>query len=284
MAKAFGNCSICMEHYDVEERIPKSLDCRHSFCALCLATRLKSRNCPACEKTIPNPDNAKDDLTMIDYLEKQQEKRLMEKQTAMRENLQSLVQNIENCQERTEAAISQFRKNTMKSVKEKSELFNTYAKFVMAESLQYCNTEAGLARIASKYQDDLQCTLKGFQGSLVTIKSLMENRYIGKEDFENCQTQAEGTARIEGKSENDKDGMWDAYRDIWLGQLTNISREIPYRAPGDVPGSIVSITTSLYTKSKISCRIFGNSDANEKIPQCNTQRNYCCYDSDLLWK
>ncbi len=248
MEKDFSTCSISMEPYDLQKRIPKSLDCQHSLCALCLASHLQSQNCcPSCRKPIQNPDNVTNDLTMIDYLDRQREHERMEQQNAMRNELQSLLCMMEKGQQRTEAAIIQFRNNKMKSIKEKRRLFNTYSKFVMAESLEYCNTEAGLARIASKYEDELECSLDVLQGPLIIIKSLLESEHIGKEDFDNCQMQAISASRMERKAKGTEEGILDTYRDVWLEQVTNISKGSPYRDPDDAPGNVIFVKLSIQT-------------------------------------
>ncbi len=69
--------------HEMKHRIPKSLECRHYFCAPCLASHLESQSCcPSCRRPIENTDNIVNDLAMIDYLERQEEQTRQEEQKA----------------------------------------------------------------------------------------------------------------------------------------------------------------------------------------------------------
>ena len=47
-------CSVCLERYNIKNRMPKILHCGHTFCKECLySTKQKSNNileCPICRK------------------------------------------------------------------------------------------------------------------------------------------------------------------------------------------------------------------------------------------
>ncbi len=70
MANEYGTCPICMEDYDLDTRIPKSLDCRHSLCKLCLQHSGQPLNsCPICRQPVRNHTKIPNDFTMIEYLQ-----------------------------------------------------------------------------------------------------------------------------------------------------------------------------------------------------------------------
>ncbi len=219
----FPTCSICLEDYDLQNRIPKSLDCRHAFCALCLASQLESQKCPICQRPFENAEN---DLTMIDYLERRQQQKRVKQQNIMRMELQKLINMVEKVKARYEAKIKQFKSSNLKVAKDKNQAFSTHIKHLLKESLDNWNSEAALTRIASQLEEELECRLQEAQLFLHTLEALLENDYIGKEAFNHCQMEATRAIQTEHTLNNPyTDAMWDAYRKMFVEQLNDTSKD-----------------------------------------------------------
>ncbi len=76
MASDYACCPICMEDYDLDKSLPKSLDCRHSLCKSCLIKDGQPmKKCPSCRQPIVSPEKVVNDLTMIDYLARKRQKK-----------------------------------------------------------------------------------------------------------------------------------------------------------------------------------------------------------------
>ncbi len=246
MTEDYATCSLCMEAYDLEERIPMSLDCRHYFCAPCLTSHLKTQNCcPSCRRQIDNTDNIAKDQAMIDYLEIQQERKRKEQQNAMREELQRLVNTKEKEHGRIEEEINYYKSSKLIMTKDKRCAYSTYAKYLLKKSLDYCNSETNLPRMTSKYELEMEDRLQEVRISLTKMKSLLGKDYIAKEDFDNCQLEATRTSRTKNVAANAESRMWDAYREMLLEQLTEISKEPINGDPDFIPGNIAHIITHM---------------------------------------
>ncbi len=84
---AMDECPVCLEPYDGEEHIPKSLDCRHAVCKECLLTPLKQ--CPLCRRGIgKNLSAIPNDLSIIAYLEKNKHEQSVKEK---KEKIQSII-------------------------------------------------------------------------------------------------------------------------------------------------------------------------------------------------
>ncbi len=149
----FSICSICMKACDLEHRLPKSLDCRHYFCAPCLTSHLESqKRCPSCRRQIDNVDNIVNDLAMVDYLERQQEKKRKEQQKAMREEPHSLINTKGQEHERVGDKMNHFKDAKLKMTQDKCRCYSAYAKYLLKKNLERCSSEGSLTRIASKLE------------------------------------------------------------------------------------------------------------------------------------
>ncbi len=242
MAEEFTSCSICTEAYDLVTRLPKSLDCRHSLCAVCLTSQLESQDwCPLCRQPIQSPGNVANDFTMIDYLERQREQIRKQEHDLMKKKLHTLMNMIQHSQEKTEDIINQLKSSNMENIQENSKLFSTFVMYLLKKNLEHCNSEATLTRIVSKYEDKLQRSLHRFQGCLDSIRSLLEKDYISKEAFDNGQAEATRAVQKKYTAESIEDGLWEAQRELLLEQLTDISQETAKSDPNFNTGNITSI-------------------------------------------
>ena len=68
-------CSICNKNYDFDKRLPKKLNCSHTFCLNCLKERKKEKkdfDCPSCNAKIEeNPHKLKDNKEILLNLKKE---------------------------------------------------------------------------------------------------------------------------------------------------------------------------------------------------------------------
>ncbi len=93
MASEYGTCPICMEDFDLENRMPKSLECRHSLCKLCLMNkRHPLSSCPICRQPVRKHENVPHDLTMIDYVNHKRRKVYLKEQEKIRKRLSDLTE------------------------------------------------------------------------------------------------------------------------------------------------------------------------------------------------
>ncbi len=238
MTEDFATCSICMETYDLQHRIPKSLDCRHSFCAPCLTSQLEFQpyydqtGCPSCRRPI---DNVVNDLTMIDYLERKQYEKRMAQQRAMRKELEVLTDMAEKEHERMDNTLKVFTTTTSSRLetilKEKTHLFKAYTKYLLQKCFDCCSWE----KVVPKLKDEMECSLHEVELSLATMKSLQENDYIPVEEFDACCGSMR--AQFGSTEQNYEDVMWESYRKLFLEQLAEISKETVGRDPNFVPGN-----------------------------------------------
>ncbi len=217
----FATCSICMEAYDCEHRIPKSLDCRHSLCAVCLTSQLDiQKSCPICRQVIDNPDKVSNDLTMIAFLDREQEKIRIQEQKTMREKLLLLIDETESEYKSIEDTIHQFQENKLQIFTDKSHSFEEYAKYLFKKSLDSYNWEA----VAFQYERELDSNLNKVQISLALMWSLLEQKLIEKESFEKCQTEASRAADRIPSSQNCEKRLWEVYREQLVKQFSKISK------------------------------------------------------------
>ncbi len=141
MASEYAACPICMEDYDLDIRIPKSLDCRHSLCKLCLMNKGQPlRSCPICRQPVNNPDNVPNDLTMIEYFNHKERKKRLKEQETLRKKLRDLADRVRVELVQTEK--SQQDHNLVLGGREK--LFRQYCKSLFETCLEQCSLKDAL--------------------------------------------------------------------------------------------------------------------------------------------
>ena len=72
------DCPSCYEFFDADDRIPRNLNCGHTFCEQCLVKIEQQRLtvCPICRATIAKPFKPKKlpkNFIALDYAQRQQE-------------------------------------------------------------------------------------------------------------------------------------------------------------------------------------------------------------------
>jgi hypothetical protein len=100
-------CRICLEPYDIGERIPLNLNCgsvSHTFCAYCLS-RIKSQNstisCPECRHSTSVPNSPREDLRVNLAL-----KRMINNQTLSQE-MRKFIDEVRETRQRIENLVTE---------------------------------------------------------------------------------------------------------------------------------------------------------------------------------
>ncbi len=135
MASEYGTCPISMEDYDLDSRLPKSLDCRHSLCELCLINKGDAlSSCPICREPVTNPDNVPKDLTMMDYLQHKQRRKYLKEQQALRKKLTDLAESA-----KVELGhIERSQKDRSEFLDGREKLFREHTKSLFKTCLEQC--------------------------------------------------------------------------------------------------------------------------------------------------
>ncbi len=134
MASDFSSCPICIDDYDLDQRIPKSLDCRHSLCKGCLMHEGKPlKQCPSCRQPINNPGKVVNDLTMIDYLERKRQKRRDREQADLKKQLRFLQETLSKELKATQSQLDGQKQSYLDVAERKMNEFTSYARCMFNE-------------------------------------------------------------------------------------------------------------------------------------------------------
>ncbi len=137
--------------------------------------------------------------------------------------------------------LNHFKNNKSKETKEKRLFYSTHAKYLLDKALDYCNSEASLSRIATTLQQEMESNLQEVRACHITIKTLLENDYVGWQDVDNSEMRATSLRT----NENNKDRMWEEYRELLLDQFANISKKAAERDRDFSLGAITHLVTFL---------------------------------------
>ena len=220
MASDFSACPICMEDYALETRVPKSLDCRHVLCQLCLQNGADTLDtCPMCRQTIRDHRNLPNDFTMMDYLQRKQGKNDSKKQAVLRSKLQEMS---DNAKKELEAA-----KKDIEEANDTEHLFEVHAKDIFDKCVERWRHNIP---VGSYNRVDVESKLERLQHSVTVCMSLLENTYISKEDVSSCETEIHGAVGM--LQCNDEEGAvekatWKKYRQLLMAAFTEKSQDAP---------------------------------------------------------
>ncbi len=253
MASDYACCPICMEDYDLENKIPKSLDCRHSLCNSCLLRDGKLlKKCPCCRQPIASIDKVVNDLTMIDYLERKLQKRREREQGERKAKLRDLLEDVSKELLRTEADLDKRKQTNLVVAKEKLDVFHTHAKQIFSEALVYqSDNEEVVSKMASMNTGELNDKIQLLQEHTTLVTSLLEQSYINEHDFEERRGEIQkliqpNTSPLEDAGEN----LWNIYREFLLDQFRKASKDGPstdHKDPlGTACGIMAKIRQSLF--------------------------------------
>ncbi len=121
-------CPVCLESFDLEEHIPKSLDCRHAVCTECVmnAGRQPLQRCPICRRAINNHSAVPNDLSIIAYLEKNKREKYLKER---KEKVKTLIEQVLEASEDVGRRLK--NENTAQIVEEASAIFSSYIKHLL---------------------------------------------------------------------------------------------------------------------------------------------------------
>ncbi len=230
MASDYSCCPICMEGYDLDRILPKSLDCRHSLCKTCLMSDGKPlKQCPSCRQPINNPENAVNDLTMIDYLERKRQKRREREQRDRKTKLIALLETVSQELLRTEADLDERKHSNLELAKEKLDVFASHAKCVLKETLIHqSENEEVVSKMASINIGELNDKIQLLREHRALVTSLLEQPYINQDDFEERESEIQRIIQSDTSPlEDDRENLWSIYRGFLLDQFVKASKRGP---------------------------------------------------------
>ena len=207
-----------MEDYDLETRVPKSLDCRHVLCKLCLQNGADSLdNCPMCRQAVRDHQKLPNDFTMIDYLQRKQHKKDLKEQALLRSKLQEMSDNAGE-------EIEKIEKNIQRA-NEIEPLLEFHAKQIFDRCIEECRHKTP---VASHDRQNVESKLERLQHSVAVCMSLLDSTHISKDAVDTCETEvkeAVGMLRDQpGVSEKD---VWHTYRQLLVDTFTELSQDPP---------------------------------------------------------
>ncbi len=238
MASEFTSCPVCMEDHDLEERLPKSLDCRHSVCQACLmGNGHPLTHCPLCRKRIAKPSNVPNDWTMIDYLGRTAVAHRENEDRAVRETLLRLAGMAGQEERRIQNLLAQLGRATPEAMKKKVVIFEYKTKSLIRESRIISGHEP--TKFKPRAEKALNHKLDVIRTVVSDIDSLLVKASISKEEFHKCHHNALKSIRTKYLPESSDGILWDVYSQILLdhfskGMTKDISDETKYANTGRI--------------------------------------------------
>ncbi len=227
MTKNFACCPVCTEDYDLEQRLPKSLHCRHALCQACLIrTDQPLECCPSCQGPINRLEDVASDLTMIAYLKRRKEKEREKEQASVKAELQSLISNAQLKQEQLQEILSQYKDCNPQKVKAYTKSFNAHARKLFQKSLDHCGTDAVSSQLVSIVRGELEVKLNDIERPIDGMNSLMSSSHIDINDIEAYRDQSQTLVSADDVMQSSVAGMWNAYIQLLTGHLTDIAKDL----------------------------------------------------------
>ncbi len=220
MASVFGTCPVCMDDYDLDTGVPKSLDCRHSVCNVCLQSGADSMNtCPICRHPIRDHQNIPNDLTMIDYLERNKGETVV----ILKSKLQEMRDNVKKELQETV--------NILRQAIETDQLFASNAKHIFYRCVEKYQH---ITPVSSYDRDDVESKLERLQRSLADCERLLEKAYIRKDDMGSCEIEVKEAVKelqCRERPETAETVLWIKYKQELINAFTEMSHDTPSSLP-----------------------------------------------------
>ncbi len=183
------------------------------------------RKCPSCRQPIGSPENAFNDLTMIDYLERKRQRRRERKQKDRKAKLRDFLETASQELVRTEAALDERKQSNLQLAKEKLDIFAAHAKYVFSEALvQQSENEEVVSKMASANTRELNDRNQRLQEYMALVTSLLEQSYINQEAFDGCGKVLKAMQYKTLPFKDPSVRLWDIYRKCLLKQFTDASK------------------------------------------------------------
>ena len=201
------------------------------------------KKCPSCRKPIEKPKNVVNDLTMIDYMERENQKRRETEQEDLKEQLRFLQEAISTELQMTESHLDE---RTNLDLTEKMKELAAYARCIFNDTLLHMGkNEAIMSKMTSITTEPLHDRIRGLHEQRMLMTSLLEKSYIiSQEVFDRCRSETDGIIQSKPTLADDQNGnMWRVYRDFLLDQYSYASRQWP--TPGDT-GTCTDVSGPAY--------------------------------------
>ena len=223
------DCPVCLESFDLEEHVPKSLDCRHAVCAECVMNPHGPplQGCPVCRQEIINRSVLPNDLSIIAWLEKKKQKRYWKKR---REKIKSMIELVLEASEDVDRLLKEDTVSTAQTVEERSAIFNSYLKRLFEVCQQRCNSKDFLSDAVTKKRKKLEKTPQELETSMVACTSLLDTTHVTTDEIDRCESQALNAvknARESVKSRVSYEDTWISYRQLVMEIFAEISKVPP---------------------------------------------------------
>ena len=232
-------CPVCMESFDLDEHIPKSLDCRHAVCTECLLypRGRPFRTCPICSRAIINRLSLPNDLSIIAYLEKIKREKYLQEQW---EKLKGMIERVQEAYEAVDKRLKAEKISAATVPEERSATWNSHLKQLFVTCQQRCNSKSFLGDAATQNLRQLEDLLQELQVSMAACTSLFDNPHVTTDDVDRCGSKALNAvkkARDIGKSRATETATWNSYRQLVMETFAEVSKLPPIKNSSSVAGN-----------------------------------------------
>ncbi len=178
-----------MGPFDLDQHIPKSLDCRHAVCTKCVMNPSGPplQRCPICRRDIIDHSALPNDLSIIAYLEKKKRKKYLKER---KDKMKSLTEKVLKVSEEVDGLLKEENVSAAQSVNERSTLFNSYVEYLFKTCQVLCDSKIFLSDAATRSRKELENTLQELQTTKVACTSLLNNHHVTIDDIDRCESEA----------------------------------------------------------------------------------------------
>ncbi len=225
-SEAMEECPVCLQPFGLDKLIPKSLDCRHAVCVQCVMNP-GLRSCPICRQNIIKRSALPNDFSIMAYLESNSRKQYLKER---RVKVQKLIDQVLEASEDVDRRLKEETTVAAQTVKNRSNIFNSYIKQLFEECQQRCSSERLLTDAISNKIGELEITKQQLESFTHACMSLLDNPDVTTDEIEMCETKALNVvenAKGNAKSRASDLAMWNSYRQMVMETLAEISKVPP---------------------------------------------------------
>ncbi len=232
-------CPVCEESFDLDEHMPKSLDCHHAVCTACI---LHPRGpplliCPVCFGDIINPSALPNDPSIIAYLKKNKREKYSKEQSEW-EKVKDMTESVQGAIEDVDKHLKEEQASAAKTLEERSARWNSHLKHLFEKCQQRCNGKPFPSDAPTQILRQLEDSQQELQLCLAECNALLDKSRVTNEEIDKCRSKALKAvkkARDIGKSRATQATMWNSYRQLVMEALEEESK-----VPPSNKGSFVS--------------------------------------------
>ncbi len=220
-------CSVCLESFDLDLHIPKSMDCRHAMCTECVMNKAGNplQRCPICRQDIINPSALPNDLSIIAYLEKEHRGKYLKER---KEKIKNLGEKALKAYGDLDGLLKADSFLTVET--DRGAVFKSYIKHLFEKCQDSCGSKRFLTDAATKHRNKLENTLHELQMSMAACTSLLDNPHVTKDDIDRCESQAVKVldkVKDGGRYGASEGAMWNSYSQLLMETFAEIIKEPP---------------------------------------------------------